>query len=100
MAVNCVGEVESSAKISMIQTPPNFSRKLDRTHEISEGQNLELKAKVTGSPKPTVSIKFTIIYQNLGLFNISYFSKRAVKDPSSNESYEFFRLPGTKMVNQ
>ncbi|XP_045464016.1 obscurin isoform X11 [Harmonia axyridis] len=54
MAVNCVGEVESSAKIAMIQTPPNFSKKLDRTHEINEGQNLELKAKVSGSPKPTV----------------------------------------------
>ncbi|XP_044758879.1 obscurin isoform X8 [Coccinella septempunctata] len=53
MAVNCVGEVESIAKIAMIQTPPNFHIKLDRTHEISEGQNLELKAKVSGSPKPT-----------------------------------------------
>ncbi|KAL3285163.1 hypothetical protein HHI36_019282 [Cryptolaemus montrouzieri] len=55
LAVNCVGEAETTARIAMIQTPPGFTKRLERTQEINEGQPLELKAKVNGSPKPTIA---------------------------------------------
>lgn len=55
MAVNVVGEAETTARISMLQTPPSFGKRLERSEEVNEGEPLELKAKITGSPKPTVS---------------------------------------------
>ncbi|RZB39359.1 muscle M-line assembly protein unc-89-like [Asbolus verrucosus] len=54
-AVNVVGEVETSARITMLQTPPTFGKKLERSEDINEGEPLELKAKINGSPKPTVA---------------------------------------------
>lgn len=39
----------------MLQTPPSFGKRLERSLDINEGEPLELKAKIDGSPKPTVS---------------------------------------------
>ncbi|XP_023017381.2 obscurin isoform X4 [Leptinotarsa decemlineata] len=55
VAVNIVGEAETSSKVSMLQTPPSFGKKLDRNVDVNEGEPLELKAKINGSPKPIVS---------------------------------------------
>lgn len=38
----------------MAQTPPGFLQKLDRAADVDEGEPLELKAKLDGSPIPTV----------------------------------------------
>ncbi|XP_022920655.2 obscurin isoform X3 [Onthophagus taurus] len=53
-AVNVVGDVETHAVIHMTQTPPSFSLRLIRNLDVNEGEPLTLKAKVTGSPKPTM----------------------------------------------
>ncbi|CAH0545686.1 unnamed protein product [Brassicogethes aeneus] len=55
VAINVVGEAETSARVSMQQTPPTFGKRLDRNEECNEGEPLELKAKIHGSPKPTVA---------------------------------------------
>ncbi|KAL1518226.1 hypothetical protein ABEB36_001883 [Hypothenemus hampei] len=52
LAVNVVGEAETTGRISMIQTPPTLSKKLDRNLDVNEGEPLELRAKIGGSPKP------------------------------------------------
>ncbi|XP_066256138.1 obscurin isoform X9 [Euwallacea similis] len=54
MAINVVGEAETNARISMVQTPPTLSKKLDRNLDVNEGEPLELRAKIGGSPKPKV----------------------------------------------
>ncbi|XP_025835124.1 obscurin-like, partial [Agrilus planipennis] len=61
MAVNCAGEAETTARISMTQTPPGFGIRMERSLDVSEGEPLEIKAKITGSPKPTVSNYYMII---------------------------------------
>lgn len=38
----------------MVQTPPTLSKKLDRNLDVNEGEPLQLKAKIGGSPKPKV----------------------------------------------
>lgn len=38
----------------MLQTPPTFGKRLERSVDVNEGEPLELKAKIDGSPKPTV----------------------------------------------
>ncbi|KAG8233551.1 hypothetical protein J437_LFUL013763 [Ladona fulva] len=53
-ASNIVGEAETVSKLTMAQIPPSFTRPLDRSIEIDEGDHLELKVKVDGSPIPTV----------------------------------------------
>ncbi|KAG5881050.1 hypothetical protein JTB14_033964 [Gonioctena quinquepunctata] len=55
MAINVVGEAETTSRISMLQTPPSFGKKLDRNQDVNEGEPLELKAKINGSPKPIIS---------------------------------------------
>lgn len=55
VAVNVVGEAETTGRITMVQTPPTLSKKLDRNLDVNEGEPLELRAKIGGSPKPTVS---------------------------------------------
>lgn len=55
VAVNIVGEAETTSRIGMLQTPPSFAKKLNRNEEVNEGEPLELKAKISGSPKPTVT---------------------------------------------
>uniref|UniRef100_A0A6P7G166 Obscurin isoform X7 n=1 Tax=Diabrotica virgifera virgifera TaxID=50390 RepID=A0A6P7G166_DIAVI len=52
MAINVVGEAETTSRVTMLQTPPSFGKKLDRNMDVNEGEPLELKAKVNGSPKP------------------------------------------------
>ncbi|XP_056629538.1 obscurin isoform X9 [Diorhabda sublineata] len=54
MAINVVGEAETTSRISLLQTPPSFGKKLDRSMDVNEGEPLELKAKINGSPKPEV----------------------------------------------
>ncbi|XP_057667147.1 obscurin isoform X13 [Diorhabda carinulata] len=54
MAINVVGEAETTSRISLLQTPPSFGKKLDRNMDVNEGEPLELKAKINGSPKPEV----------------------------------------------
>lgn len=39
----------------MIKTPPSFGKRLERSEDINEGEPLELKAKINGSPQPTVT---------------------------------------------
>lgn len=51
-----VGEAETTARISMLQTPPSFGKRLERNEECFEGEPLELRAKINGSPKPTVRL--------------------------------------------
>ncbi|XP_046661140.1 obscurin isoform X2 [Homalodisca vitripennis] len=53
-AANLAGEAESSAMLKMAQIPPSFSKTLDRSVDLAEGDPLELKAKVDGSPMPSI----------------------------------------------
>ncbi|CAG4950620.1 unnamed protein product [Parnassius apollo] len=52
-AVNLSGEAECEAQISLAQTSPGFAHKLERQKDVDEGEPLELKAKLDGSPIPT-----------------------------------------------
>ncbi|CAH2049873.1 unnamed protein product, partial [Iphiclides podalirius] len=52
-AVNLSGEAECEAVISLAQTSPGFAHKLERQKDVDEGEPLELKAKLDGSPIPT-----------------------------------------------
>ncbi|XP_013175917.1 PREDICTED: muscle M-line assembly protein unc-89-like isoform X4 [Papilio xuthus] len=52
-AVSLSGEAECEAVISLAQTPPGFAHKLERQKDVDEGEPLELKAKLDGSPIPT-----------------------------------------------
>lgn len=60
MAVNCVGEAETTASVTLLQTSPSFGKKLQRNEDVDEGEPLELKAKILGSPKPTVINPFLL----------------------------------------
>ncbi|XP_047520181.1 obscurin isoform X3 [Pieris napi] len=53
VARNLSGEASTEAEISLAQVSPGFVHKLDRQKEVDEGEPLELKAKVDGSPIPT-----------------------------------------------
>nr|CAD7588172.1 unnamed protein product [Timema genevievae] len=53
-ASNLVGQAEISAKLILAQIPPSFPRPFDRAAEIDEGETLELKTKLDGSPIPKV----------------------------------------------
>nr|CAH7742463.1 unnamed protein product [Callosobruchus chinensis] len=55
VAINVVGEAETIGEVCMLQTPPSFGKKLERNEDFNEGEKLELKAKIHGSPKPTVT---------------------------------------------
>lgn len=50
-----MGDAETVANISMAQTLPAFSKKLERSLDVAEDDVLELKAKITGSPLPEVA---------------------------------------------
>lgn len=54
-ASNVAGSVETSCKLSMTLTAPSFGKQLPRSAEVDEGEPLELKAKVDGSPIPNVA---------------------------------------------
>lgn len=53
-ASNLVGQAETSANLIMAQIPPSFGRPIDRAIEVDEGDILEIKTKVDGSPVPKV----------------------------------------------
>ncbi|CAH1108368.1 unnamed protein product [Psylliodes chrysocephalus] len=55
MAINVVGEAETTSRVLMEQTAPSFGKKLDRNLDVNEGEPLELKAKISGSPSPKVT---------------------------------------------
>ncbi|XP_049875611.1 obscurin isoform X4 [Pectinophora gossypiella] len=52
-AVSLSGEAVCEAPITLAQTSPGFTHKLDRQRDVDEGEPLELKCKVDGSPMPT-----------------------------------------------
>lgn len=54
-AANPVGDIESEAELKLAQIPPGFLQKLERAADVDEGEPLELKAKLDGSPIPTVA---------------------------------------------
>ncbi len=54
MATNMVGEVETSAKLTLAQIEPSFAELLKRVTEVSVGEPLEISTKVIGSPIPSV----------------------------------------------
>ncbi|XP_038208125.1 obscurin isoform X8 [Zerene cesonia] len=55
VAMNLSGEATTEAMVSLAQLAPGFVHKLDRQREVDEGEPLELKAKVDGSPIPTAT---------------------------------------------
>lgn len=54
-ASNVAGSAETSCALSMTLTAPSFGKSLPRSAEVDEGEPLELKAKVDGSPIPSVA---------------------------------------------
>ncbi|XP_022821456.1 obscurin isoform X5 [Spodoptera litura] len=52
-AVSLAGEAVCEAVITLEQKSPGFTHKLDRQKDVDEGDLLELKAKLDGSPIPT-----------------------------------------------
>lgn len=53
-ASNLVGHAETSANLTMAQIPPSFGRPIDRAIEVDEGDILDIKTKLDGSPVPKV----------------------------------------------
>ncbi|CAB3240106.1 unnamed protein product [Arctia plantaginis] len=52
-AVSMAGEAVCEAIISLATSSPGFAHKLERQKDVDEGEPLELKAKLDGSPIPT-----------------------------------------------
>lgn len=52
VATNIAGETTAKFKLSLLQTAPTFIRKLDRAVEVDQGEKLELKCLIEGSPLP------------------------------------------------
>lgn len=52
-AVSLAGEATCEAPITLSQISPGFAHKLERQKDVDEGEPLELKAKLDGSPIPT-----------------------------------------------
>lgn len=55
VATNIAGETTAKFKLSMLQKAPAFIRKLDRAAEVDQGEPLELKCIVEGSPLPVAT---------------------------------------------
>ncbi|CAH0405571.1 unnamed protein product [Chilo suppressalis] len=51
-AVSLAGEAVCEAEISLARGTPGFAHKLERQKDVDEGEPLELKAKLDGSPLP------------------------------------------------
>ena len=49
-----MGQAETIANLIMAQIAPSFGRPVDRAIEVDEGDELEIKTKLDGSPIPTV----------------------------------------------
>ncbi|XP_011878155.1 PREDICTED: muscle M-line assembly protein unc-89 isoform X5 [Vollenhovia emeryi] len=54
-ASNVAGSTQTSCDLSMTLTAPSFGKALPRSEEVDEGEPLELKAKVDGSPIPNIA---------------------------------------------
>ncbi|XP_066587325.1 obscurin isoform X2 [Prorops nasuta] len=54
-ATNCVGKAETSCQLIMNKKKPTFNRLLPRSAELDEGEPLEFKIKIEGSPIPGIS---------------------------------------------
>jgi Immunoglobulin I-set domain len=54
VASNIAGETEIKFRLTVLESAPVFASKFDRFIEIPEGERLELKCKVDGSPLPKV----------------------------------------------
>nr|XP_037866817.1 obscurin isoform X8 [Bombyx mori] len=54
-ALNLAGEASCEAQITLAQLAPGFTHRLDRQKDVDEGEPLELKAKIDGSPTPTAT---------------------------------------------
>lgn len=52
MATNIAGETTVKFRLALQQKAPQFIRKLDRAVEVDQGEPLELKCIVEGSPLP------------------------------------------------
>lgn len=55
VATNIAGETTAKFKLALLQTPPKFVRGLERAAEVDQGEKLELKALVEGSPNPVAT---------------------------------------------
>lgn len=53
-ASNLVGQAECSAQLAMAQIKPSFAKPLEKNWEVDEGDKLEIKTKLDGSPIPVV----------------------------------------------
>ncbi|XP_063238451.1 obscurin isoform X6 [Bacillus rossius redtenbacheri] len=51
-ASNLVGQAQTEARLTLAQIPPSFGRPLDRAVDVDEGDTLDLKTKLDGSPIP------------------------------------------------
>ena len=54
VASNIAGDTEIKFNLAVLSEPPVFTTKFDRFIEIPEGEKLELKCKIDGSPLPKV----------------------------------------------
>lgn len=54
VASNIAGDTEIKFRLTVLESAPVFATKFDRFIEIPEGERLELKCKVDGSPLPKV----------------------------------------------
>lgn len=52
VATNMVGEAQTSAHLNMDQAPPMVTIPLEKCIEVDEGEPLEIKGKIDGSPVP------------------------------------------------
>ncbi|XP_055374379.1 obscurin isoform X3 [Condylostylus longicornis] len=55
VAKNEAGETEAKFEIKMLQTPPSFLKPLEKSLEVRQGEPLELKCVIDGSPLPTAT---------------------------------------------
>lgn len=52
VATNIAGETTAKFRLGLLKTPPQFVKSLERFAEVDQGEKLELKALVEGSPNP------------------------------------------------
>lgn len=55
VATNLAGETSAKFKLTLAQTSPTFVKKLEKAAEVNQGELLELKCVVDGSPLPKVA---------------------------------------------
>lgn len=55
VATNIAGETSAKFKLALAQLSPTFVKKLDKAAEVNQGDKLELKCVVDGSPLPKVA---------------------------------------------